>query len=110
MKFVTTSILLLAWLPALADAGEIYGKITVGSTPASEGTEISAKCGARAYPAVRTDKTGSYHLVLQESGKCTLNVATKGGSANLDIASYDEAAQVDIVLETKDGKLAARRK
>jgi hypothetical protein len=34
----------------------------------------------------------------------------KGQSANLEIATYDDPVQVDIVLETKDGKLSARRK
>ena len=110
MKIAVVAVSFLASLPTLVSAGEIYGKITSAGAPAGEGTEISAKCGNRVYPAVRTDKAGSYHLVLQESGKCTLNVATKGGSASLEVVSYDEAAQVDIALEMKDGKLAARRR
>jgi len=105
----TTFALLLA-LPALAAAGEVYGKITVGGAAVGEGTEVSAKCGAKAYPAVKTDKTGSFHLVVTETGKCTLTVTQKGQSASLEVVSYDEGAQADIVLETKDGKLSARRK
>ena len=108
-KPLTTLALLLA-LPSLAAAGEVYGKITSGGAAVGEGTEISAKCGAKAYPAVKTDKAGSFHLVVAETGKCTLTVTQKGQSANVEVVSYDDGAQADIVLETKDGKLSARRK
>jgi hypothetical protein len=108
-KFVATFALMLA-LPTLASAGEVYGKITSGGATVGEGTEVSAKCGAKAYPGVKTDKTGSFHLVVAETGKCTLTVTQKSQSATLEVVSYDEGAQADIVLEIKDGKLSARRK
>jgi hypothetical protein len=99
---------MLAGAPAVA--GEVYGKIAEGSTPVGEAATVAAKCSAKAYAPAKTDKAGSYHLALAESGKCTLTVAYKGQSANLEIATYDDPVQVDIVLETKDGKLSARRK
>ena len=107
---LATTLALLLALPSLATAGEVYGKITSGGAAVGEGTEVSAKCGAKAYPAVKTDKTGSFHLVVTETGKCTLTVTQKGQSASLEVVSYDEGAQADVVLETKDGKLTARRK
>jgi hypothetical protein len=110
MKKLVMTVMLAAALPTVAAAGEIYGKVTAGGAAVGEGTEISAKCGATAYPAVKTDKSGSFHLVVKESGKCTLTVSQKGQSASLEVVSYDEGAQADIVLETKDGKLSARRK
>jgi hypothetical protein len=110
MKKLVTTLALMIALPSLAAAGEVYGKITAGGAAVGEGTEVAAKCGAKSYPAVKTDKTGSFHLVVAETGKCTLTVTQKGQSATLEIVSYDEGAQADIVLETKDGKLAARRK
>ena len=110
MKKLVTTLALLFAVPTLATAGEVYGKITSGGAAVGEGTEVSAKCGAKTYPAVKTDKSGSFHLVVAESGKCTLTVTQKGQSAALDVVSYDEGAQADIVLETKDGKLSARRK
>ena len=109
MKRVLTLVALLG-LPTVAAAGEVYGKITSGGTSVGEDVEVAAKCGAKAYPAVKTDKTGSFHLVLAESGKCTLTVTRQGQSASLEVVSYDEGAQADIVLEAKDGKLSARRK
>jgi hypothetical protein len=97
-------------LPQFVCAGEIYGKITLDGTPVGEGTEVEAKCGAKAYPPVRTDKTGTYQLVVAETGKCTLTITHNGQSAAVDVASYDDAAQADIVLEAKDAALTARRR
>ena len=110
MKKLATTLAVLLALPTLAAAGEVYGKITSGGAAVGEGTEVAAKCGAKAYPAVKTDKTGSFHLVVDETGKCTLTVTQKGLSASLEVVSYDDGAQADIVLESKDGKLTARRK
>ena len=110
MKKLLTMLVLVFALPSLATAGEVYGKITAGGAAVGEGTEVSAKCGAKAYPAVKTDKSGSFHLVVTETGKCTLTITQKGQSASLEVVSYDEGAQADVVLETKDGKLTARRK
>ena len=98
----------IACSPVLA--GEVYGKIVEGSTSVGEAATVAAKCGEKAYPAVKTDKSGSYRMVLAETGKCTMTVTYKQQAASLDIASYDDAVQVDLVLEMKDGKLLVRRK
>ena len=92
-----------------ANAGEIFGKVLDGGAPAAE-VEVSVKCGEKAYPSVTTDKAGSYHLVTSESGKCTITVKRKAASASVDIASYDDPVQCDLVLESKDGKMTLRRK
>lgn len=110
MKIPAASGLLLLGIPALAGAGEIYGKVTLNGNPVADGTEVAASCGDKAYPAVKTDKTGSYNLVVAETGRCTLTVTHKSETATLSVASYEDAAQADIVLETKDGKLTARRR
>jgi hypothetical protein len=99
----------LAW-PSLAAAGEVFGKVTVNGGPVKEGTQVAAKCGSVAYPAVGTDKTGTYHLVLNESGKCTLTVTHLGQAASVDVVSFDDAVQADLVLATEAGKLTVRRK
>jgi len=109
MKHFPLSFALLL-VPALASAGEIYGKVSLNGAAVGEGTEITAVCGAKTYPTVKTDKTSTYNLVIAEAGKCTLTVKHKAESATLSVASYDDAAQADIVLESKDGKLTARRR
>lgn len=110
LRTLPTLVLTALAYAAPALAGEVYGKIAAGSASVGEAATVAAKCGAKAYPAAKTDKAGSYHLALAESGKCTLTVSYKGQSASLEVASYDDPVQVDIVLETKDGKLAARRR
>mgnify|MGYP003578011021 CR=1 FL=1 len=110
MKKLAAVAILFACATTLASAGEVLGKITSGGASVGEGTEVSAKCGGKSYPAVKTDKSGSFHLVIAETGKCTLTINHKGQSATVDVASYDDAAQADLVLETKDGNLTARRK
>jgi hypothetical protein len=93
-----------------AAAGELYGKILEGATAIGDTGTVEIKCGAKTYPPVKTDKTGSYHLAVVESAKCTLTVKVKDRAASLDVVSYDEPVQLDLILETKDGKLALRRK
>ena len=110
MKRAAVTLTLLLALPTLASAGEILGKITSAGASVGEGVTVEAKCGAKAYPAVKTDKAGAYHLVVNETGKCALTIGFKGQSATLEVVSYDDAAQADVVLEVKDGKLSARRK
>lgn len=100
----------LVLLPTAAAAGEVFGKVTEGGASVGAGATIEAKCGDKVFPPAATDKSGSYHLVLDRTGKCSLTVKYKELSASVDIASYDDPVQVDLVLEVKDGRLTARRK
>ena len=99
-----------ALLISPAAAGEIYGKVTQGNGPAAAGTTVAAKCGDADYAARAVDKGGSYHIVAGRTGKCTLTITANGQSASVDVVSYDDPVEADIVLETKDGKLSARRR
>ena len=90
--------------------GEIYGTVTEGGKSVGAGVEVAVRCGERDYPAVKTDKTGAYRIVVAETGKCSLTVRHKGQAPTLDVASYDEGVQVDLVLELRDGRYALKRK
>jgi len=105
---IVVCLLCAAW--TLVSAGEVYGKIVEGSSSVGEAATVEAACGGKSYAPVKTDKSGSYRLVLAETGKCTLTVKYKQQSASLEIASYDDAAQVDLVVALNDGKLSLRRK
>lgn len=100
--------LLLIASPALA--GEMYGTITEAGKPVGEGAVVEARCGQTSYPGVKTDKSGTYHLVVKEKGKCTLTVRHKSQTAAIEVASYDEGVQIDLVLEQKDGSYSLKRK
>ena len=97
-------------LSSVAEAGEIFGKINLNGAAVGEGVTVAARCGEKVYPAVKTDRTGTYNLVVTETGRCTLTITHQGKTATVDVASYDDAAQADIVLELKEGRLAARRR
>jgi hypothetical protein len=111
MRKATTGVLMSAMLmlaPA-ALAGEMYGTISEGGKGVGEGVVVEAQCGQSSYP-VKTDKSGTYHLALKEKGKCKLTVRYKNQSPAIEVASYDEGVQVDLVLELKDGAYALKRK
>jgi hypothetical protein len=110
MKTIAVTAWALALIASVASAGEIYGKVSFNGAAVGEGATVAARCGAKAYPAVKTDRTGSYNLVVAETGRCTLTVTHQGKSATVDVASYEDAAQADIALELKDGQLTARRR
>jgi hypothetical protein len=91
-------------------AGEIYGTLTEGGKSVGAGVEVAARCGERDYPAMKTDKAGAYRVVVEEKGKCTLTVHHKGQAATIEVASYAEGVQVDLVLELQNGKYVLKRK
>src|SRR5512132_1823339 len=93
MRRGIAALLLLIAFPALA--GEMYGTITEAGKPLGEGVMVEARCGQNAYPAVKTDKSGTFHLVVQEKGKCTLTVKHKNQAPTIEVASYEEGVQID---------------
>jgi hypothetical protein len=107
---LATLVIVLSCAASLAAAGEVFGKIVEGAAPVGDAASVQVKCGEKSYPPVKTDKSGSYRMVVAETGKCTMTVNYKQKSADIAIASYDEAAQIDIVVEMKDGNLSVRRK
>src|SRR5262245_52868605 len=74
MRRKATAFFLMTWMLMLAPAafaGEMYGTITEGGKAVGEGVAVEAQCGSNSY-AVKTDKSGTFHLALKESGKCRL--------------------------------------
>ena len=105
---IVAALVAAVWTPLLA--GEVYGKITLKGASVGDGATVAARCDKRSYPANQTDKSGSYHLIVGESGKCALIITYEGQSASLDMVSHEDEVQYDIDLEMKGGKLAARRR
>ncbi|HEV8198443.1 MAG TPA: hypothetical protein VGS03_00315 [Candidatus Polarisedimenticolia bacterium] len=103
-------VLAAALVGPAAFAGEIYGRVLSGNAAAPAGTTVGAKCAEADYAARPIDAKGSYHIVAGKTGKCTLTITMKGQSATVEVVSYDEPVEADIVLDTKDGKLSARRR
>ena len=96
-------------LPVFAFAGEVFG-VVKGASGAVDGAELAAKCGDQAYGPVKTDKKGSYRLVIGQTGKCALTVTHDGKSATMNVVSFDDPTQSDVVLAVgADGTLTAKR-
>ena len=106
----TVACALLAVGSAPALAGEVYGRGTMGRASVGAAATVGAQCGEKAYKAQPTDKSGAYHFIVADSGRCSLIVTYKDASATLDMVSNEDAVQYDIELEMKDGKLTARRR
>jgi hypothetical protein len=99
----------VSMVPVLAFAGEVFGTVK-GASGVVDGAEVAAKCGDKAYGPVKTDKKGAYRLVIAQTGKCTLTVTQDGKSATMNVVSFDDATQTDVVLAVgADGKLTAKR-
>lgn len=110
MKKLTAVLVLAALAPAVSFAGEVFGVIRSEGGPVADGAQVSAMCGANGYGPATTDKKGAYRLVIGQTGKCTLTVTHGGKTATLDVVSFDDAAQADIVLTVDaSGKMTARR-
>jgi len=110
MKTLTTAFAVIALVPALASAGEVFGTVTSDKGPVSDGATIAAKCGANSFGPVKTDNRGAYRITINQVGKCTLTVTHQGKNANVDVVSFDSAAQADIALKLDAaGKLTATR-
>jgi hypothetical protein len=96
-------------LPVFAFAGEVFG-VVKGASGVVDGADVAANCGDQAYGPVKTDKKGSYRLVIGQTGKCTLTVTHDGKSATMNVVSFDDPTQSDVVLAVgADGKLTAKR-
>jgi VCBS repeat-containing protein len=96
-------------IPAVACAGEVFG-IVKNASGVVEGADVAADCGGKSYGPVKTDKKGSYRLTIAQTGKCTLTLTHGGKSATMNVVSFDDATQSDVVLAVgTDGKLTAKR-
>ncbi len=110
MRMRLCLLLLISTSPTLAIAGEVFGTIRAATGSVVDGATVAAKCGTASFGPVTTDKKGAYRLVIGQTGKCQLIVTADGKSATLDIVSFDDAAQADIVVTTDaSGALSARR-
>jgi hypothetical protein len=103
------AVAVVALFPGISSAGEVFGVVRSESGPVAE-AQVAAKCGAASHGPATTDRKGAYRLVIGQTGRCTLTITHDGKSATVDIVSFDDAAQADIVLAVDaSGKLTARR-
>ena len=106
MRIIAAAALALA-VVSPAFAGEIFGTIKEGGKTVAEGVKVEVTCGAKTYTGA-TNKFGSYRMVAEETGKCTLTVAIGEEKPSLEIHSFEDSARYNLLLEKKDGKVTLR--
>ena len=102
------AVAVLASAPSFA--GEVYGRVTMKGATVGAAASVGAECGEKSFAARATDKSGAYHLIVSQTGKCALVITYKAAVARLDMVSHEDAVQYDIDLDMKDGQLTARRR
>jgi hypothetical protein len=108
MRSISLALMLLLAASTVL-GGEVFGTITDGKKPVSEGTKVEITLSGKSI-TVETDKFGSYRLVVKEKGKGTITVHIRDQSPSVEFFSYDKSTRYDWILESKDGKLILRRK
>jgi hypothetical protein len=109
---VTLPVALLVVLSGQANAGRIFGDVSMDGKPVAAGIKmrITHPGASTIADTAVTDKFGSYKLMVKEEGKSTLTILYGGKPLELAVFSNKEATRYDLVVEKKDGKLSLRRK
>jgi hypothetical protein len=95
---------------SLAPAGEIWGTITDSGKPVPAGVKVEVAAGGNQYSG-ETDKSGTYHIFVNEKGKVALTVNYKDQKPAADgVFSFDKATRYDWNIEVVDGKMMIKRK
>ena len=108
-KAICIFLLSLLIFAGEAFAGKIYGSITEGGKPVAQGTKVEVACGADTYTA-QTDANGAFNLFAMAKGKCVLKVLYQGQTPTIEISSYDNAVQFDLILEKQGSQYTLKRK
>jgi hypothetical protein len=109
MKRHLVILILILAFSAQAFAGKIYGSITEGGKPVAQGVKVEVACGTAGYSA-QTDAYGAFNLFATEKGKCVLKVSYQGQSPSIEINSYDNSVQYDLILEKQGTQYTLKRK
>ena len=117
---VTAASIVIALGASNASAGRLFGDVKIGGKPAPEGMLITVQAAANAadkekgatapVDSVKTDKVGSYKVMVKTEGKFVLTVHQGKQKAALEVFSYKEPTRYDLIVEEKEGKLTVRRK
>jgi hypothetical protein len=109
---ITTSCLALALLvlPAIVDAGQIYGTIVLGGQGVKS-APIEIQCGKDAAVTGTTTADGSYRINVSQQGQCTLTLPSYEGRPSAAVFSGPNPAAYNYELvKLADGKYELKRR
>jgi len=107
MRCVCVVIALL--LPAVADAGQIYGTIVMGGQGVKDAS-VEIKCGDAAPVTGPTTADGSYRVNVPQQGQCTLAVASYAGASAMIFSGPNPSLYNFELVRLADGKYELRRR
>ena len=107
LTYLLLTVFVLAAAPAFA--GKIYGSITEAGKPIAQGVKVDVTCGSNTYSA-QTDAYGAFNLFATDKGKCVLKITYQGQMPSIDINSYDNSVQYDLILEKQGTQYTIKRK
>lgn len=106
--FRGAALLIGVLLPAVADAGQIYGTIVLDGKGVR--TKLEIVCGDATTPANSTPD-GSYRVNVAQQGQCLLKAPEYMGTPSAEIFSGPNPAQYNFEIVRKpDGTFELRRK
>ena len=101
--------LLILVFTVQAFAGKIYGSISEGGKPVAQGVKVEVVCGTNNYPS-QTDAYGAFNIFATDKGKCLMKVSYQGQTPSIEVNSYDNSVQYDLILEKQGGQYSLKRK
>ena len=103
-------VVALLVLPAVADAGQIYGTIILGGQGV-KGAPIEIQCGKEAAVTGTTAADGSYRINVSQQGQCTLTLTSYEGRPSAAVFSGPNPAAFNYELvKLSDGKYELKRR
>jgi hypothetical protein len=111
MRVLTLAFLTLALLvPAVADAGQIYGTIMFEGK-GLKGAGIEIQCGKEEAVTGMTAADGSYRINVPQQGQCTLTLPSYEGRPSAPVFSGPNPAAYNYELaKLADGKYELKRR
>lgn len=97
MKRLILLCLAVAACPESLFGGPIYGAISYNGGPL-RGATVAVTCAGRKDGPVPTRDDGSYRVIVQQEGRCTMTVSGGFGSASAEVVSSGNAAKYNFVV------------
>jgi len=97
MKRLILLCLAVAACPDSLFGGPIYGSISYNGG-ALRGATVTVTCAGRRDGSVPTRDDGSYRVIVQQEGRCTMTVSGTFGSASGEVVSSGNAAKYNFAV------------
>lgn len=113
MKKTAVCILLIFFLPMLAVAAQVFGRLKYEDRSVGEGVNLKFQCEGKDDKWVNTDANGSYKTYLPGPKKCKVVVYFRNdwtGPHDIYVDETDPVRYDFEIIRQSDGKFGLRRR